>query len=353
MSNAPLHASIPGIAYPKFMHDFGVSPTHTVILDLPMSLDPTNLIRGKPIIDFDANVPSRFGIFPRYNPSKIRWFISEPCFIFHTAGTWDEYDRGFSDKPEATAVGMLACRYTGAGALRSMGSSISTNSVENKGLTSDGQLYYYQFSLSDNSRNSPTHAFGLSAIPFEMPNISPLCSQTKPRFVYGCSSTDSMFSAKTGEPMKIDCVVKIDTQALILRGLDRKTRHSETVDDRHILDILLSGNTDDPIKVFQPPTGWRAQEPCFVPRGNSRSEDDGYLLVLLYDENQVDDDGTAPNDSQSQLWIIDARDMKTIVGRIVLPQRVPYGFHGRWFNRDEIEKQRPFASLRTTMTADS
>ena len=269
MSKAPLHAAIPGISYPKFMHDFGVSPMYTVILDLPMSLNPINLIRGKPIIDFDASVPSRFGIFPRHNPAMIRWFTSEACFIFHTAATWDEYDLRFSDRNEPTAVCILACRYKGAGALRSMGSSITTSLGEDKGSASDGQLYYYRFSSSDNSQNSPTHEFGLSAIPFEMPNISPLCSQTKPRFVYGCSSKESMFGAKTGEPMRIDYLVKIDTHALIMRGLDRNTRRSETVDERQIQDILLSKNMDDPIKVFQPPTGWRAQEPSIGSRDGS------------------------------------------------------------------------------------
>lgn len=38
--------------------------------------------------------------------------------------------------------------------------------------------------------------------------------------------------------------------------------------------------------------------------------------------------------------------MKTVVAMILLPQRVPYGFHGLWFSRAEIEGQRPFSSSR-------
>nr|WDW19271.1 putative carotenoid oxygenase [Penicillium meliponae] len=352
-SRAPLHASVPGISSPKFMHDFGVSPTHTVILDLPMSLDPTNLLRGKPIIDFNAHAPSRFGIFPRYNSFLVRWFESDPCFIFHTAATWDEYDSAVSDASEVMGVSMLACRYTGAGALQSMGSRIGPRLEEDKGSPDDGQLYYYQFSLSDNNRSFPIHEFGLSVIPFEMPNISPLCSETAPRFVYGCSSTDKMFGAKTGEPMKIDCLVKIDVQVLIKRGLDRKDKRTGIIDERQIQDILSSGDLEDPIKVFQPPAGWCAQEPCFVPRENGESEDDGYLLTLLFDESQLEVNGAAPDDSHSELWVIDARDMKTVVGKIVLPQRAPYGFHGRWFTRDEIEEQRLYISTRTAMPSSA
>ena len=40
-----LNAPIPGISSAKMMHDFGVSFNHTIILDLPLSLDPLNLAK--------------------------------------------------------------------------------------------------------------------------------------------------------------------------------------------------------------------------------------------------------------------------------------------------------------------
>lgn len=85
----------------------------------------------------------------------------------------------------------------------------------------------------------------------------------------------------------------------------------------------------------------------FVPRSGGKSEDDGWLLTLVFDESQFDVDGNAPDDCKSELWIIDARTMKDIVVRIKLPQRVPYGFHGHWFSEQEIAQQHPVKEFRT------
>src|SRR5437764_393690 len=62
-------------------------------------------------------------------------------------------------------------------------------------------------------------------------------------------------------------------------------------------------------------------EPLFVPRTASAGEDDGWVLVLVYD---------AARDT-SDFWILDAQDVAgEPVARVTLPHRVPYGFHGNW-----------------------
>ncbi|KAJ5813439.1 uncharacterized protein N7503_000189 [Penicillium pulvis] len=342
--NSGLNAAISGISNPKLMHDFGVSLKHTVIMDLPMSLDPINILRGRPIVHYDQNSPSRFGILPRHDPALIRWFETEACFIFHTATTWDEVTKSARDG-EVEAVNMVACRYTSADMLYSM-ASMNTGSVpSSKRQGSDSRLYYYKFLLSDHTQNHITHQWALSAIPFEMPVVSP--STDKPKFVYGCSSKNKMYGSNTGEPMKIDCLVKMDIETLIRQGIEKRTKEVDgCVDERLIDEILSSEDTEDCIKVFQAPEGWCAQEPCFVPRSKAQSEDDGYILTVMFDEGQLDKNGRALEDSRSELWIIEALDMRTVVARIFLPQRVPYGFHGNWFTREQIKMQRPYKSLR-------
>jgi len=58
-----------------------------------------------------------------------------------------------------------------------------------------------------------------------------------------------------------------------------------------------------------------------VPRTAAAGEDDGWLLVLVYD---------AARDT-SDFWILDAQDVAgEPVARVALPHRVPYGFHGNW-----------------------
>jgi carotenoid cleavage dioxygenase-like enzyme len=97
--------SIPGIKSAKMMHDFGVSLTYTVIMDLPLSLDPRNLTRNEPVVSYDPSSRSRFGIFPRWQPDIIRWFETSLCCIFHIANTWDEISLITS---QTTAVNMLS-----------------------------------------------------------------------------------------------------------------------------------------------------------------------------------------------------------------------------------------------------
>jgi carotenoid cleavage dioxygenase len=64
-----------------------------------------------------------------------------------------------------------------------------------------------------------------------------------------------------------------------------------------------------------------AGEPIFVPRTDAAAEDDGWVLALVYDEGR----------NASDFWILDARDVAgEPVARVVLPHRVPYGFHGNW-----------------------
>ncbi|KAJ6104417.1 hypothetical protein N7523_010737 [Penicillium sp. IBT 18751x] len=345
----PLHASVPGISDPKLMHDFGVSPNYTVILDLPMSLDPVNMLRGRPIVHYDQYSSSRFGIFPRHDPGRVRWFETEACFIFHTASTWDDFAPKSAKDEEIEAVNMVACRYTSANMLYSMGAIDTISSPrfpEEQG--SDSRLYYYRFLLSDTKRNLISHQWALSAIPFEMPIISPSCSKIAPTYIYGCSSKDAMFGSSTGEPMKVDCLVKMDVQNLIRQGIERETKPVDgCVDERCIAEILRSDDIEDPIRVFQAPEGWYAQEPRFIPRRDAQSEDDGYLLTLMFDESQLHEDGGAPDDARSELWVIEACDMTTVVAKILLPQRVPYGFHGNWFTQEEIEMQRPYKTSRT------
>jgi 8'-apo-carotenoid 13,14-cleaving dioxygenase len=67
--------------------------------------------------------------------------------------------------------------------------------------------------------------------------------------------------------------------------------------------------------------GRHAGEPYFVPREGARSEDDGYLMSFVFDAGS----------DRSELVLLDAQDLEAEpVARVILPGRVPYGFHGSW-----------------------
>ena len=58
-----------------------------------------------------------------------------------------------------------------------------------------------------------------------------------------------------------------------------------------------------------------------MPRHDGAAEDDGWVLVLVYDHAH----------DASDFHILDARDVAgEPVATVHLPHRVPYGFHGNW-----------------------
>ena len=59
----------------------------------------------------------------------------------------------------------------------------------------------------------------------------------------------------------------------------------------------------------------------FVSRPDATAEDDGWLVTLVHDDN----------DMSTEFVVLDAQDFaRGYVARVKLPQRVPYGFHGNW-----------------------
>jgi carotenoid cleavage dioxygenase len=60
-------------------------------------------------------------------------------------------------------------------------------------------------------------------------------------------------------------------------------------------------------------------EAVFGPRFGATTEDDGWLLTFVYDQNL----------ETSELVFINAQDVTSeAIARVIIPQRVPYGFHG-------------------------
>jgi carotenoid cleavage dioxygenase-like enzyme len=73
-------------------------------------------------------------------------------------------------------------------------------------------------------------------------------------------------------------------------------------------------------------------EGVFVPRPDASAEDDGWLMTYVHDDSS----------GKSELVILDAQNISARpVARVLLPQRVPHGFHGAWLSSEQIASQRP------------
>lgn len=262
------------------MHDFGCTRTHTIILNLPLTLSPRNMLSFKPqpLIHFDRTLPSEFIIFPRLHPDRIIRFIDpEPCLIFHTANSWDDYNA----QGDVVAINMLGCRFKSAKLVYSAG-AVDVPKIERQfGKDDIVQLYYYRFDLLS---GQISHSFPLAGIPFEFPTVPPSLGMMPSKYVYGCTMASGSFDERLGGAAKVDCLVKLDVLELIRRGKKRGFgKWDDPVDNRSAGEIIRDGHRSGSgsgslISIFNCPEGWYAQEPRFVPRENRREEDEGYLL---------------------------------------------------------------------------
>ncbi|GAA5860989.1 hypothetical protein JCM3774_003218 [Rhodotorula dairenensis] len=367
-----LAAPVP-IAAPRMMHDMAASRRHSILLDTPLSLDPRNLAIGKPVIGYEPASPTRFGVFPRHSPNLVRWYLAPACIIFHTAFAYDEYASADAATESLTAVNLVCCRLNSPRLVYSAGNLVLPKSQElPAGAKEACELYFYRFPVSPRSTSrhlEPSHQFPLASIPFEFPTVPQDRVVGPAKYVYGCSVKHGNFDAALGGAAKIDCLVKVNAALLVQRGIKRaeagKQDMETPVDQRTIAEVLatqtprggtrvlslsteLAESDDIPIRLFELPPMHYAQEPSFVPRKEPRAEDDGFLLTYVFDERQIDPVSGRPyKDACSELWVIDAWDMLTVVARIKLPQRVPYGLHGHWFAADDLEHQRPPPNIRT------
>ena len=79
-------------------------------------------------------------------------------------------------------------------------------------------------------------------------------------------------------------------------------------------------------QVFEMGAGKQPDEPVFAAVG--AGEDEGYVLTMVYDAAE----------NRSEAHVFDATDVASgPVARVIMPRRVPFGFHGDWVPASELE----------------
>ena len=78
---------------PTMMHDFGVTATRVVFMDLPVVLDLSLFGRSMPF-RWDPSYGARLGVMPRDGGNAdVRWIEIPPCYVFHPLNAHDDGDR--------------------------------------------------------------------------------------------------------------------------------------------------------------------------------------------------------------------------------------------------------------------
>ncbi|MFW6358528.1 MAG: carotenoid oxygenase family protein [Chroococcales cyanobacterium] len=256
------------IPEPVMMHDFAVTQDYTIFMDLPLIFSIERMQRGESLIYFNADRPSRFGIVPRHGTNQdIRWFESDPCYVFHTLNAYQNGDE----------VVLLACR---------MNATTVLNADESGGEAGSDAAYLYQWRF--NLKTGEVKESPLDDRKSDFPRINEQFTGRKMRYGYTGKMKD--------DPMPLfEGILKYD--------LDRGTSQLHNYG-----------------------RGRYGGEAVFAPKPNASAEDEGWLITFVHDEES----------NQSELVIVDAQNMTAEpVARVIMPQRVPYGFHGIWVAEEE------------------
>lgn len=250
------------------MHDFAITAHYTIFMDLPLTFRLERLQQGEPAFAFERDRPSRFGILPRHGDNQtIRWFESPSCYVFHTLNAYESGDE----------IVLIACRTNSTNVL---GASPGSREGDNRQIQNDVPLLYrWQFNL----KTGTVQEQALHDRSCEFPRINEQYLGLRSRYGYAGSSAPT-------ELPKFDGLLKFD------------------LDHQHV-------------QVHHFGTGRYGGEGVFVPRPGATEEDDGWLMTFVHDETE----------NISELVIVSTQAISdTPVARILMPQRIPYGFHGTW-----------------------
>jgi len=80
------------------------------------------------------------------------------------------------------------------------------------------------------------------------------------------------------------------------------------------------------LETYLPGPTHLCQEPVFIPRSETASEGDGWVMALINNYTTMG----------SELHIVDTDDFSTALAVIDLPVRLRHGLHGNWVNAQEL-----------------
>jgi len=265
---------------PRLPHDMAITDKHTILHDFPLFQDAEAAKLGRYKVKFHREIPSRFAVVPRHGTAQdIKWFEAKPGYLLHVVNAWDDGD-------EVVMVGtpyrIHQAADGGLDALRLQ----QTIRLRQR----DFQLYEWRFDLKTGRTREQVLDDVLNT---EFPVINGAYQGRKNRYSYNV-----LFPQGGREEPRFPGIVKYD---------------------------LKTGG----YRAFSDGPQFFYNEPGFAPRDNSSAEDDGYLVSFVWN----------PTELRSEVHVFDCDDRAFAGGpiaRILLPQRVPNGFHATYVSAARI-----------------
>ncbi len=87
--------------YAAMIHDFMVTRRHVLFPVLPLTGSLERAMRGEPPFAWEPEVGAYVGVLARTDSvNKIRWFKTDPNYVFHVMNSWEEGTKIFADVME-------------------------------------------------------------------------------------------------------------------------------------------------------------------------------------------------------------------------------------------------------------
>ncbi|WP_066424784.1 carotenoid oxygenase family protein [Anabaena sp. 4-3] len=262
--------SVPGFC---FIHDFAITPHHCIFFQNPVVFNPLPFALGLrsagECIQFQPNQPTKIIVIPRFpqaDNTGVKILETQSGFVFHHVNAFSSGDEIFIDSICYDSLPQVEPE--------------SDFRQVNFDANSPGQIWRFHVNLNDGKLQRNL----IEARCCEFPTIHPAHVGRTYRYMY-IGATD----AEIGNA-PLQALLKIDLET----------------GERQLWSAA--------------PRGFMG-EPIFVPRPNSQTEDDGWLLALVYDAAH----------HRSDVVILDARDLrKGAIARLHLKHHIPYGLHGNF-----------------------
>ena len=244
--------------YSTMMHDFILTENYIIYFDCPAVLDMQAMMTGQEVLKWREDLPTRIGLQSRHDNS-IRWIETDPFFVFHFANAYEHNQQIIID-------------YAHHGGLKILD--------EAPNQFSPPMMYR---SVIDLASMTISHQQIDDAV-IEFPRIKDDINSRYHQYIY-CAGQRFRDNKKGFNAIfKYDC--------------DNQVNQWHDFGE----DNLVS-------------------EPVFAPSSKASAEDEGYVMLYVYD----------PHKNNSDFVILDAQNLNDKpLARVRLPRRIPQGLHGSW-----------------------
>ena len=268
-SGALVRSEVIDVAWPSMMHDFAITKDHVIFMLFPIVFSFENVGKNGTLFSWEPERGAKLGVMPRNGGNAdVRWFDIDPCFVFHPMNAYAEGD----------VITLDVARYEQLLFMDPMSS-------RDPGWRDKNVARMHRWTID--LQGGTVRSTALDDGDGEFPRVDERLLGRKHR--YGYMALTGPEGNASGVPVWTS-----------VRKYDLERGTSET---RH----FGAGNG--------------VGEPLFVPRAGAAGEDDGYVLVLNYDQAR----------NASAFFVLDARHLTgEPLAEIRVPHRIPYGFHGNW-----------------------